>query len=120
MEHHGSTGYLNPEQRSKVIQWLQAKGAWHLSELQIYLKDKYEVVFKSKQSYYDREVQGIAAQSAFALAKSGDFPSAVEALEQGLARLLSEALDLDRADLAQLQKLGKEELCDRYQAVTEQ
>ncbi len=31
----------------------QKKEAWHLAELQIDLEDKYEVVFKSKQSYYD-------------------------------------------------------------------
>ena len=53
LAHRGSTGYLDPEQRSKVIQWLQAKDAWHLPELQIYLEDDYKVVFKSKQSYYD-------------------------------------------------------------------
>lgn len=53
LPHHGSTGYLNPEQRSKVIQWIQAKDSWHLSELQIYLEDEYEVVFKSNQSYYN-------------------------------------------------------------------
>ncbi len=50
LAHRGSTGYLDPEQRLKVIQWLQAKNAWHLSELQIYLEDDYEVVSKSKQS----------------------------------------------------------------------
>ena len=35
LAHRGSTGYLDPEQRSKVIQWIQAKDAWHLSELEI-------------------------------------------------------------------------------------
>ena len=53
LAHCGSAGYLNREQRSKVIQWIQEKEAWHLSELEIYLEDEYEVVFKSKQSYYN-------------------------------------------------------------------
>jgi putative transposase len=53
LAHRGSKGYLAPEQRSTVIQWLQKKEAWHLAELQIYLEEEYGVVFKSKQSYYD-------------------------------------------------------------------
>jgi transposase len=53
LAHRRSNGYLNPEQRSTVIQWLQTKEAWHLPELQIYLEDEYDIVFKSKQSYYN-------------------------------------------------------------------
>lgn len=53
LAHRGSVGYLAPEQHAAVIQWLEAKEAWHLAELQIYLEDEYGVVFKSKQSYYN-------------------------------------------------------------------
>jgi putative transposase len=51
--HHGSTGYLDQAQRASVISWIQTRQYWHLPELQAHLEDEYDVVFKSKQSYYD-------------------------------------------------------------------
>jgi tetratricopeptide (TPR) repeat protein len=77
-------------------------------------------IFRTSKETWLREVQGISAQAAFALAKVGDLPGAVETLEQGLARLLSEALERDRADLEQLKALGQGKLYDRYQSVIEQ
>jgi putative transposase len=53
LAHRGSLGYLDPEQRATVIQWIQEKDYWHLSELQTYLENEYDVIFKSKQSYYN-------------------------------------------------------------------
>lgn len=53
LQHQGSRGYLDAEQRQAVIDWLQQKNYWNLSELQHYLADTDEVVFASKQSYYD-------------------------------------------------------------------
>ncbi len=53
LAHRGSIGYLEPSQRSTVIQWIQEKDYWHLSDLQVYLEAQYKVIFKSKQSYYD-------------------------------------------------------------------
>lgn len=51
--YRGSWGYLTAEQRSEVIRWIQTQQYWHLPELQAHLEDEYQVVFKSKQSYYD-------------------------------------------------------------------
>lgn len=53
LQYQGSRGYLNAEQRQAVIDWLQQKHYWNLRELQHYVEDTYEVVFASKQSYYD-------------------------------------------------------------------
>lgn len=53
LQHQGSSGYLNVQQRQAVMGWLQQKNYWNLSELQQYIEDTYEVVFASKQSYYD-------------------------------------------------------------------
>lgn len=53
LKHQGSTGYLAPEQRQAVMDWLQQKNYWNLCELQHYIEDSYEVVFASNQSYYD-------------------------------------------------------------------
>lgn len=52
LRHKGSSGYLNPEQRQAVLDWLAKKNYWNLVELQQYLEEHYEVVFASKQSYY--------------------------------------------------------------------
>jgi putative transposase len=51
--HRGSSGYLAAAERASVITWIQTQDYWHLPELQAHLEDEYNVVFKSKQSYYD-------------------------------------------------------------------
>ena len=53
LQHQGSTGYLDAQQRLGVIAWLKQKNYWNLRELQQYLDDTYGVVFASNQSYYD-------------------------------------------------------------------
>lgn len=52
MNYKGSKGYLTTEQKEKTINWLQEKEAVKLSELQKYLREEYNIVFESNQSYY--------------------------------------------------------------------
>lgn len=52
LQYQGSTGYLTPQQRRAVIDWLKQRNYWNLSELQQHIEEVYEVVFASKQSYY--------------------------------------------------------------------
>lgn len=52
-QHKGRQSYLTPPQREAVLQWLQSKPIWELSELESYLAETYDVVYESKQSYYD-------------------------------------------------------------------
>ena len=101
------------------LSWPEAVTAYCYSLQAIAQLFRTQLLRTSKETWL-REVQGISAQAAFALAKTGDFSGAVVALEQGLARLLSEALDRDRADLERLKEVGRGELCDRYRAATEQ
>jgi transposase len=49
----GAKKYLSDEQVAETIEWLTNKKYWHLDELVNYLDEKYDVVYKSKQSYYD-------------------------------------------------------------------
>jgi transposase len=49
----GSVGYLGPEARNEIIAWLREQNKWDMPALQAYVKDEYDVVYKSKQSYYD-------------------------------------------------------------------
>ena len=53
LKHQGSTGYLDTSARLAVIEWLQCKNYWNLSELEQHVLDTYNVTFASKQSYYD-------------------------------------------------------------------
>lgn len=52
LQHKGSAGYLNPQQRQTVLTWLEQKQDWNLSELIEHVEQTYDVVFASKQSYY--------------------------------------------------------------------
>ena len=53
LKHQGSTGFLDTSARLAVIEWLQCKNYWNLSELEQHVLDTYNVTFASKQSYYD-------------------------------------------------------------------
>jgi transposase len=53
LKYKGSAGYLNAFQQGELIAWLKEKAHWNLSELQNHLQQSYQVIFKSKQSYYD-------------------------------------------------------------------
>lgn len=51
-KHPGPVSCLNPMQRQAAIAWLKQKNCWNLLELQQHIKETYNVVFASKQSYY--------------------------------------------------------------------
>ena len=53
LKHKGRISYLNPEQREAVLQWLQTNDRWEVGELEYHLAEQYDVVYESKQSYYD-------------------------------------------------------------------
>ncbi|MDB9526291.1 winged helix-turn-helix domain-containing protein [Oscillatoria sp. CS-180] len=52
-QHKGRQSYLTSPEREAVLQWLQTKTIWELSELEFHLAETYDVVYESKQSYYD-------------------------------------------------------------------
>jgi putative transposase len=49
----GSVGYLKPEERAAIIDWIQTKNYWNLGELKAHIESRYEIVFSSQQSYYE-------------------------------------------------------------------
>jgi putative transposase len=51
--YRGAKSLLADEERLEVINWLQTKNYWNLDELVSYLDLNYDVVYQSKQSYYD-------------------------------------------------------------------
>jgi len=48
----GSSGYLTPDARAEVMEWLQKPRRWNLGSLRTHIQRRYGVVYKSRQSYY--------------------------------------------------------------------
>ncbi|MDY6782906.1 MAG: helix-turn-helix domain-containing protein [Cyanobacteriota bacterium] len=59
LSYKGSKGYLSKSEKEATINWIKAQRYWDLSELECYLIEAYNVVFKSPSSYYEllREAQ---------------------------------------------------------------
>jgi len=53
LAYHGRLSYLTPEQKAETITWLHQKEYWDSDELVTYLDEKYGIIYKSKQSYYE-------------------------------------------------------------------
>ena len=50
--HEGSKGYLINSEKAEKIKWLIEQKAWDVSELEVYLIERYDVAYQSRQSYY--------------------------------------------------------------------
>ncbi len=53
LKYKGSQSFLRPEERQAVIQWLQEQKEWNVDHLKAQIEATYDVVFQSRQSYYD-------------------------------------------------------------------
>lgn len=72
-----------------------------------------------------RSISNVSTLAAFALARVDEAKEAVTALDQGRARLLTAALERDRADMARLAAQGHADLAEEYrrlaaETITEQ
>jgi putative transposase len=52
LKHKGSQPYLSSEERQAVIDWLNTQQEWSAERLHEYIEATYDVVFQSRQSYY--------------------------------------------------------------------
>jgi tetratricopeptide (TPR) repeat protein len=100
--------------------WAGLRGAWdEMAEAGLYGLAAMEHLLatqlvRGQKEAWLRRGQGLPAMAAYALARRGRTAEAVTVLERGLALLLSEALDLQRADLARLAVAGGASIVDRY------
>jgi CHAT domain-containing protein len=107
------------------LKWAFTRESWQeLEQAYSYTQQASEQLFKiqlfrSDKEIWLKETQGIASKAAYAFAKNNKLEQAVVALESGLARLLSEALARDRANLEQLKTIGHADLYDHYQQIVE-
>lgn len=77
LNYKGRKSYLSCEQREEILSWLQAKECWEISELEYKLAFEYDVIYESKQSYYDLfEEAGISWKKTTKLNPKAD-PDAV-------------------------------------------
>lgn len=52
LSYKGAKSYLTKQQKEQVLTWLSEQKYWDLSELECYLIEQFDVVFKSQVSYY--------------------------------------------------------------------
>lgn len=52
LKYHGAQPYLSASERQSVIDWLKNEREWSVERLQTYIESTYDVVFQSRQSYY--------------------------------------------------------------------
>ncbi len=52
LSYQGAKSYLDEGQKQEVFSWLQQQEYWDISEIECYLIDQFDVVFKSQTSYY--------------------------------------------------------------------
>ncbi|MEM9903702.1 MAG: winged helix-turn-helix domain-containing protein [Cyanobacteria bacterium P01_D01_bin.44] len=79
--HKGRKGYLSEAQKASVLEWLKQKSIWTLNELESHLASEYEVVYESKQSYYELfEAAGLSWKKSSKVNPKRD-PEAVEKKE---------------------------------------
>ncbi len=50
--YQGSKSYLMPEEKAEIKEWLEPRERRNISELERHLIERYDVVFKSPESYY--------------------------------------------------------------------
>jgi transposase len=53
MGYEGDAGYLSQEQRCEVIGWIESLERVSVEQVRDYIEEKYTVVYRSKQSYYE-------------------------------------------------------------------
>ena len=53
LNYQGKLGYLSDDEKQEVILFLQQYSHFSVEQLRDHLEEKYQVVYKSKQSYYD-------------------------------------------------------------------
>jgi CHAT domain-containing protein len=79
------------------------------------LNDLYQTQFvRSSKVTWLEHSPNLSADLAYAHAKCGNYQKAVEILEQGRVRLLTESQELTRKDLERLGETGHSDLLDKY------
>jgi transposase len=58
LAYRGKTPYLTPTQHQQVVEWIKTHNTITIEAVRDYIENQYEVVYGSKQSYYDLLSEG--------------------------------------------------------------
>jgi putative transposase len=58
VSYQGSKSYLTQEQKQEILQWVAQHSTLKIEEIIVHIEEKYQVIYQSKQSYYDLLEQG--------------------------------------------------------------
>ena len=58
LAYQGKKSYLSAEQRSELVDWIKTHETMTIEALRDYIASQYEVVYESKQSYYELLAEG--------------------------------------------------------------
>jgi putative transposase len=53
LQHKGSNPKLKIEEKEEIKEYISTRDSWKMKEIVEYIKNKYNVFYKSQQSYYD-------------------------------------------------------------------
>ena len=89
-KYRGSKSYLTAEEKAEIIEWIKSQNGLDITELECYIAEKYDVVFKSIQSYYQiLKEAGISWQKGKKVNPKQD-PEKVNEKNQEIAKILEE------------------------------
>jgi hypothetical protein len=104
--------------------WAAERAAWSdAADAAAWGIDAIDQLFRRQLARDEKETwlaraSALPALAAFALSAAGRPADAAVAFERGRAFLLSEAIERDRLDLAQLERTGRQDLAERYRAAS--
>jgi tetratricopeptide (TPR) repeat protein len=102
-------------------EWAVGREAWaeaaeaYCQALDIAQRLFREQLLRSQKETWLTQSQGVPDEAAYALVRLGRPQDAVRALESGRGLLISEILDRDRANLTDLNQVGRDDLVMAYQ-----
>ena len=113
------------EAATELTTWALERRSWEeaseAAELAARASDRaLQIQLHSGRKYWWLRLSSDApSDGAYALARLGRLQEAIDTIEGGRARLMAEALELDRKDLARLPELGHEDLYRRFTAAAQ-
>lgn len=93
LAYKGKTSYLSEEQKEQTFRWLHKKEYWDLSELECYLIEEFDIVFKSSTSYYDLLKEAKISWQKAQPKNPRQNPKEVEKKNKEISNILKELLE---------------------------
>jgi putative transposase len=85
LKHKGSQSFLTDDEREAVLAWIQSQESWSVDQLKTHLEATYDIVFQSRQSYYELLAAARITWKKAQRANPAHDPDAVAAKKKRLA-----------------------------------